>query len=136
MSPTVGKNHDQEEFTSPTSGKKSVLTKVKEKAKKLRYSLSGKKKHFHESSISSDGSSHGNSTPSWGVTLEDDKLDDIDNRDDPNEQFEDPEYLGAPSNTIFKMHNFSLLALSVAFIAPEYLMLPETLHDNCLFRNL
>ncbi|KAK4366382.1 hypothetical protein RND71_014262 [Anisodus tanguticus] len=70
--------YDQEEYT-PTHGKKSVISKVKEKAKKLKHSLSGKKNR-HENDVHDD-----NHTPSWGVTLEDD--DDEDG---------DPEYLGAP----------------------------------------
>lgn len=50
---------------------------MKEKAKKIRRSLS-KKKHSED----------GNTTPSWGVSLDDDEDD------------EDAEYLGAPSNII------------------------------------
>uniref|UniRef100_A0A5B6Z5G5 Putative low-temperature-induced protein n=1 Tax=Davidia involucrata TaxID=16924 RepID=A0A5B6Z5G5_DAVIN len=71
--PTLGNYHDQEEEHGHHN-KKSVLTKVKERAKKLRHSLS-KKKHGHDDNVS----------PSWGVSLEDDEDDD-----------EDPEYLGAP----------------------------------------
>ncbi|MCD7454207.1 hypothetical protein HAX54_023961 [Datura stramonium] len=74
-SPTV--YYDQEEYT-PTHGKKSVISKVKEKAKKLKYTLSGKKK-LHEN--------YDSNTPSWGVTLDD---------DDDEEEDDDPEYLGAP----------------------------------------
>ncbi|CAL5388710.1 unnamed protein product [Camellia sinensis] len=90
-SPILGRDHDHEEYYSPSysphilhsnnmnlnnnnNNKKSVLMKVKEKAKKLRQSLSKKKHDGHE----------GNSTPSWGVSLDDDEDD------------EDPEYLGAP----------------------------------------
>ncbi|KAK4376046.1 hypothetical protein RND71_006723 [Anisodus tanguticus] len=69
--------YDQEEYT-PTHGKKSVISKVKEKAKKLKHSLSAKKNR-HENDVHDD-----NHTPSWGVTLEDD--------DDDG----DPDYLGAP----------------------------------------
>ncbi|KAA8543837.1 hypothetical protein F0562_021986 [Nyssa sinensis] len=72
-SPTLGKHHDQEDDHGHHN-KKSVLTKVKEKAIKLRHSLS-KKKHGHENNV----------TPSWGVSLDDTEYDD-----------EDPEYLGAP----------------------------------------
>ncbi|KAJ4725756.1 Low-temperature-induced protein [Melia azedarach] len=72
-SPTLRRDHDPEEDHTPN--KKSVLTKVKEKARKLRHSLSGKKKHYEED----------NTTPSWGVTLEDDE-----------DEEEDAEYLGAP----------------------------------------
>ncbi|PIA54677.1 hypothetical protein AQUCO_00900916v1 [Aquilegia coerulea] len=74
-SPTLGRNHDPEEHDHHI--KKSVLTKVKEKAKKLRHTLSNKKKHSHD----------GNSPPAWGVSLEDDDYDDED---------EVPEYYGAP----------------------------------------
>ncbi|CAN4100989.1 unnamed protein product [Withania somnifera] len=72
-------NYDQEEYT-PTHGKKSVISKVKEKAKKLKYTLSGKKK-LRENDVHDDN----NNTPPWGVTLNDDSAED-----------EDPEYLGAP----------------------------------------
>ncbi|XP_075497191.1 uncharacterized protein LOC142556510 [Primulina tabacum] len=80
-SPLYGVNHDQEEHTSPTNNKKSVLTKVKEQAKKLRHSLSGKRRH-------SDEQDDHNSPPPWGVTLDDD--------DNDNELDVDPEFLGAP----------------------------------------
>ncbi|KAM1998938.1 uncharacterized protein LOC126591136 isoform X2 [Malus sylvestris] len=55
--------------------KKSVLTKVKEKAKKLKHSLSNKKKH-------SEGD---NSTPTWGASP-------VEHEDEE----QDAEYLGAP----------------------------------------
>ncbi|GFZ01435.1 hypothetical protein Acr_15g0000440 [Actinidia rufa] len=71
-SPVLGRDHDHGENYGHNN-KKSVLTKVKEKAKKMRQSLS-KKKHGHEDTES----------PPWGVTLDDDEED------------EDPEYLGAP----------------------------------------
>lgn len=58
--------------------KKSVLMKVKEKAKKLGRSLSGKKKQGL-------GSYDDNTSPSMGAKLE-----------DAAEDNEDPEYLGAP----------------------------------------
>ncbi|KAK3003082.1 hypothetical protein RJ639_019082 [Escallonia herrerae] len=76
-SPTLGRHHDQEEDHNHHS-RKSVLTKVKERAKKLRHSLSPKKKNGHEFH-------DGVTTPPWGVTLPDDEDDD-----------EDPEYFGAP----------------------------------------
>lgn len=72
--PTICKDHELEYDQSP-SQKKSVITKVKEKAKKWRSTLS-KKKHNDDD----------NTTPSWGVSLDD------------AEDEEDPEYLGAPSN--------------------------------------
>ncbi|KAL8055943.1 hypothetical protein ABFX02_04G088000 [Erythranthe guttata] len=81
-SPAPGMNHDQEGYLSPTHNKKSVLTKVKEKAKKLRYSLSGRRKHENEQGDD-------NNTPPWGVSLEDDS-------DEDYEIDDDPEYLGAP----------------------------------------
>ncbi|KAJ6424909.1 hypothetical protein OIU84_025644 [Salix udensis] len=70
--PTICKDHELEYDQSP-SQKKSVITKVKEKAKKWRSTLS-KKKHNDDD----------NTTPSWGVSLDD------------AEDEEDPEYLGAP----------------------------------------
>ncbi|XP_050236305.1 low-temperature-induced 65 kDa protein [Mercurialis annua] len=74
-SPTFGREHDMEEdHTHTPTHRKSVLAKVKDKAKKWRNTLS-KKKHNED----------GNATPSWGVSLEDEDDDD-----------EDPEYLGAP----------------------------------------
>ncbi|KAJ6385038.1 hypothetical protein OIU77_028273 [Salix suchowensis] len=71
-SPTLRKDHDPEHDQSPNH-KKSVIAKVKERAKKWRSNLI-KKKHSDDS----------NTTPSWGVSLDDD------------EDEEDPEYLGAP----------------------------------------
>ncbi|MED6119042.1 hypothetical protein PIB30_008263 [Stylosanthes scabra] len=56
--------------------KKSVLTKVKEKARKLRYSLSKRRME--------DNNNINNVTPSWGVSLDD------------VEEYADAEYLGAP----------------------------------------
>ncbi|CAL0329154.1 unnamed protein product [Lupinus luteus] len=74
---TRSKNHDVEEGQNQ---KKSVLTKVKEKAKKLRHSLS-KKKHDDVNTTS----------PSWGG-LEDDGVE------------ENGEYLGAPMYESEKVH--------------------------------
>ncbi|KAJ4832655.1 hypothetical protein Tsubulata_043344, partial [Turnera subulata] len=71
--PTFGKEGEAEEDHTPGQQKKSVLAKVKEKARKWRSTLS-KKKHGEEN----------NTTPSWGVSLDDEEDD------------EDPEYLGAP----------------------------------------
>ena len=76
-SPTLRKDHDLEHDQSPNH-KKSVIAKVKERAKKWRSNLI-KKKHSDDS----------NTTPSWGVSLDD---------DEDEEDEEDPEYLGAPSN--------------------------------------
>ncbi|XP_038894200.1 mediator of DNA damage checkpoint protein 1 [Benincasa hispida] len=75
-SPVLVKDHDPEENTNHHQ-KKSVFTKVKEKAKKLRYSLSNKKRHGEDE----------NTTPSWGYNLDEDE----DEEDDI-----DAEYLGAP----------------------------------------
>ncbi|KAL6979141.1 hypothetical protein U1Q18_020806 [Sarracenia purpurea var. burkii] len=72
-----GKDHDHEDQYDGHHNKKSVLTKVKEKAMKFRSSLSNKKQHEQEDSRS----------PSWAVTL------------DEEEEEEDPEYLGAPTTT-------------------------------------
>ncbi|KAF3454660.1 hypothetical protein FNV43_RR05108 [Rhamnella rubrinervis] len=80
LSPTLGREHDLDDdhiHGHTNNHKKSVLTKVKEKAKKLRHTLSGKKRHNED----------GTTTPTWGVTLED---------DDEQEEVEDAEYLGAP----------------------------------------
>ncbi|KAK6118610.1 hypothetical protein DH2020_047652 [Rehmannia glutinosa] len=43
MSPTSGMHHGQEEFFGPSHNKKSVIAKVKERAKKLKHTLSGRK---------------------------------------------------------------------------------------------
>ncbi|XP_071934423.1 uncharacterized protein [Coffea arabica] len=83
-SPTLARNHYHDEDLSPHNNKKSVLTKVKERARRLRQSFSGKKKHDDENHETPDG----NTTPPWGVSL-DDSYDD--------EEDEDAEYLGAPS---------------------------------------
>lgn len=68
------RHHDSEEDHGQNQ-KKSVLAKVKEKAKKLRHSLSKKR---HEDGIAT--------SPSSGVGLEGDGIED------------DAEYYGAPSN--------------------------------------
>lgn len=91
-SPTFRISHDGEEsFSCSQHNKKSVLTKVKERAKKLRYSLSSKRR------IENDPSSTHHSTPPWGVTLDDYS----DDEKDP-----DPEYLGAPSNTLSNLISY------------------------------
>ncbi|PRQ34207.1 hypothetical protein RchiOBHm_Chr5g0066301 [Rosa chinensis] len=78
LSSPVG-SHDAEEDHNHHP-KKSVLTKVKEKAKKLKHSLSYKKKHHDNDSHETD-----NITPSWSANLNDNE-----------EEEEDAEYLGAP----------------------------------------
>lgn len=75
-SPSFRRDYEQEDDHNPPS-KKSVLAKVREKAKKWKQTLV-KKKHDNDD----------NATPAWGVNLEDE-----------NEEEEDPEYLGAPSKT-------------------------------------
>ena len=83
LSPTLGREHDLDDehiHGHNNNHKKSVLTKVKEKAKKLRHTLSSKKRHNED----------GTTTPTWGVTLE----------DDDEYEVEDAEYLGAPSTFI------------------------------------
>ncbi|RVX20279.1 hypothetical protein CK203_004825 [Vitis vinifera] len=72
-SPSFRRDYEQEDDHNPPS-KKSVLAKVREKAKKWKQTLV-KKKHDNDD----------NATPAWGVNLEDE-----------NEEEEDPEYLGAP----------------------------------------
>lgn len=80
--PSPAKSLDHpEECSTP---KKSVLAKVKEKAKKWKHTLSFKKKN-------DNGEDH-NTTPSWGVNLEED----YDYHVDDQEIDDDPEYLGAP----------------------------------------
>ncbi|KAM4095717.1 hypothetical protein ACJW30_08G049800 [Castanea mollissima] len=76
-STTFGRDHDPEEDHAHPQ-KKSVLTKVKEKAKKLRNTLSNKKRNSEDD----------NTTPSWGVSLDD---------YEEEEEEEDAEYLGAPN---------------------------------------
>lgn len=75
------KDHDLEDDIDHHQ-KKSVFTKVKEKAKKLRNSLSNKKRHGEDENI----------TPSWGYNLDE---------DEEEEEGVDAEYLGAPSKTSF-----------------------------------
>ncbi|CAA0841834.1 Unknown protein [Striga hermonthica] len=81
-SPTSGMNHThQEESSSPSQNRKSVLAKVKERAKKLKHSLSGRK-NINENDLNDEST-----TPHSGLALDDH------NDDDPTD---DPEYLGAP----------------------------------------
>ena len=82
FSPSLGprpRHTDAEEDQSQHQSKISVLTQMKEKARKLRYTLS--KKKYDD-----------NVTPSWGVGL------DEDDDDEEQEDDDDPECLGAPSN--------------------------------------
>lgn len=79
--PSPAKSQDPEECSTP---KKSVLAKVKGKAKKWKHTLSFKKKN--------DNGEDNNTTPSWGVNLEEN------DNDHDQEIDEDPEYFGAPSN--------------------------------------
>nr|DAD28257.1 TPA_asm: hypothetical protein HUJ06_029725 [Nelumbo nucifera] len=71
---SISKHYDQDEDHIHHS-KKSVLAKVREKAKKWRQTLANKKKNNQDE----------NATPSWGVSLDEDE-----------EEDEDPEYFGAP----------------------------------------
>ncbi|PKI35258.1 low-temperature-induced 65 kDa protein [Punica granatum] len=73
-SPTLLRDHDPEFDHPQHHQKQSVLNKVKERARRWRHSLSKKK---HSDTV--------NTTPSWGVSLEEEDLGE-----------EDPEYLGAP----------------------------------------
>ncbi|KAI3861860.1 hypothetical protein MKX03_001716 [Papaver bracteatum] len=108
--PMFGKNHDQEEIDhiahSP-SNKKSVIAKVKEKAKKWKHNLVNKKKHHNNSSPSaSPGTATPTTppTPAWGVALDDDEYNDAEEDDDKSHYHvehkeaavEPSEYLGAP----------------------------------------
>ncbi|KAG6629174.1 hypothetical protein CIPAW_14G065800 [Carya illinoinensis] len=82
-SPTFGKDHhpyaDQEDPDHNSNHpKKSVLTIVKEKANKLRQTFS-QKKHSHDHYVST--------TPSWGVSLEDNE-----NEEDEEHHLESPKY--------------------------------------------
>ncbi|XP_050370488.1 uncharacterized protein LOC126788532 [Argentina anserina] len=78
LSSPVG-SHDAEEDHNHHP-KKSVLTKVKEKAKKLKHSLSTKKKHHDNDSHETEVT-----TRSWSANLDDNEVEE-----------EDAEYLGAP----------------------------------------
>ncbi|KAL7201652.1 hypothetical protein ACSBR1_033368 [Camellia fascicularis] len=82
-SPTLGKEHGHKEYYVDHN-KKSVLSKVKETAQKMRRSLNKKKHDEHEDSR----------PPSSGVIRDDDEDEDED--EEGNEDDEDPEYLGAP----------------------------------------
>ncbi|KAI7983731.1 hypothetical protein LOK49_LG15G01344 [Camellia lanceoleosa] len=83
-SPTLGKEHGHKEYYVDHN-KKSVLSKVKETAQKMRRSLNKKKHDEHDDSR----------PPSSGVIRDDDD-DDEDEDEEGNEDDEDPEYLGAP----------------------------------------
>lgn len=85
--PSPAKSQDPEESSTP---KKSVLAKVKEKAKKWKHTLSFKKKN-------DNGEDNNTAHSSSGGNVEED---DDDYHDDDDDQVidEDPEYLGAPSN--------------------------------------
>ncbi|XP_068644838.1 uncharacterized protein [Aristolochia californica] len=77
MAPSFEKGYDHEEdHDHDHHGKKSVLAKVREKARKWKQVLA-KKRHGHDHENS-------NATPAWGVSLDED------------EELEDPYYQGAP----------------------------------------
>ena len=99
-SPSFVKNHDPEEDQTHHQ-KKSVLSKVKEKARKLRHSLSAKKRHNED----------GNTTPSWGVNL-----------DDYEDEEEDAEYLGAPSNIYYSCPHYPPWIFSMNFLPFLFLL--------------
>lgn len=80
--PAFGFGYDRE-YEHDHHAKKSVLAKVKDKAKKWRQFLT-RKRHGHDDA---------NWTPPWGVSLDED--------DDE----EDPEYHGAPSNNYSILYN-------------------------------
>ncbi|XP_026412881.1 uncharacterized protein LOC113308633 isoform X2 [Papaver somniferum] len=108
--PMFGKNHDQEEIdhiTHSPSNKKSVIAKVKEKAKKWKHNLVNKKKHHNNSSPSASPGTGTPTTPpppAWGVALDDDDYNDAEEDDDKNHYHVEhkeasvgpAEYLGAP----------------------------------------
>ncbi|XP_026412882.1 uncharacterized protein LOC113308633 isoform X3 [Papaver somniferum] len=110
--PMFGKNHDQEEIdhiTHSPSNKKSVIAKVKEKAKKWKHNLVNKKKHHNNSSPSASPGTGTPTTPpppAWGVALDDDDYNDAEEDDDKNHYHVEhkeasvgpAEYLGAPMN--------------------------------------
>ncbi|XP_040994006.1 uncharacterized protein LOC121240595 [Juglans microcarpa x Juglans regia] len=82
-SPTFSKDHDphadqEDPDHNSHHPKKSVLTIVKEKAQKLRQTFS-QKKHSHDHYVST--------TPSWGVSLEDNE-----NEEDAEHHLESPKY--------------------------------------------
>lgn len=97
------RHHDSEEDHGQNQ-KKSVLTKVKEKAKKLRHSLSKRK---HE-----DGNP---TSPSSATGVEGDGAE------------EDAEYLGAPSN---KHHHTTPHSLIISNICLLFLMLNNCLSQK------
>ncbi|KAG9454610.1 hypothetical protein H6P81_007514 [Aristolochia fimbriata] len=77
MAPSLDKSFDHEEdHDHDHHAKKSVLAKVKEKARKWKQVLA-KRRHGHDHDNS-------NATPAWGVSLDED------------EELEDPYYHGAP----------------------------------------
>ncbi|KAL6516433.1 hypothetical protein OROGR_019738 [Orobanche gracilis] len=78
-SPKYGINHGQEECLGPSHNRKSVIAKVKERAKKLKHTLSGRK-NVQGNELFGDKTS---------PTFDDDD-------DDDDESIDDPEYLGAP----------------------------------------
>ncbi|KAK9168374.1 hypothetical protein Syun_000514 [Stephania yunnanensis] len=90
-SPTIGKSTQsprQDEDQEP-QGKKSVLARVREKARKLKNSLSLNKKHNNDD--------NDNAAPTASeASLDVDRLKEVE--EEPEEEEEDAEYYGAPSN--------------------------------------
>ncbi|KAL3653230.1 hypothetical protein CASFOL_002911 [Castilleja foliolosa] len=82
-----GHGHGHEECLSPNNNKKSVLSMVKERAKKLKHTLSGRK-NVHETDLTDDSTSNISSADHNNLDDDDYEYDD--------EPVDDPEYLGAP----------------------------------------
>ncbi|XP_051113398.1 uncharacterized protein LOC127239344 isoform X2 [Andrographis paniculata] len=93
--------HQQNQYSTSPAGRKSVMARVKERAKKLRYSLSGRKNRledeFHNNAI------HSMQRHPWPASAvfdhhniaDHDRDRDNDGRSDEEREM-DPEYLGAP----------------------------------------
>lgn len=84
MVPSFVRSYDDNGYDEYYHVKKSVIAMVKEKARKWTNTLSTRK--------------GGNSTPAWGVSLEEE-----DDEDDEN-----PQYHGAPSNLFVLCLSLSL----------------------------
>lgn len=120
LSPTGSPRKENELHGEHSHHKKSLFSKMKDKAKKLQHSLSTKKRHDEEgdATMSPFGRSEDHEVREAGgyATLSPrDKSKDRKFRDE-GEGEEDPEYLGAPSKSnCSKLHNILVFFFGITY---------------------
>ncbi|CAH8337362.1 unnamed protein product [Eruca vesicaria subsp. sativa] len=98
LSPTGSPRKENEHHGEHSHHKKSLFSKMKDKAKKLQHSLSGKRRHDEEGDHATMSPPFGRSAEAGGYATHSprDKFKDHKIREERELEEEDPEYLGAP----------------------------------------